>query len=233
MALSFHDFADPPVSVSHLPHTQTDPHLPSEEVHRTLSYAMWPDKISAGSLVFCQVRLITLIQQRGPSPHPRAPDGSLSKASGSVPVPRVLWVLQTGGASPSRAGADTQGETAERDGHLGCGPQGGFIPGVSHRAPSVYIPSHRAGGSLFSTPSPALTVCRCFSMTAILTCVRCYRRRQRRPGTWEGARGGISPHPGVRLTAGLPGAAEKREAGQRIRRREQLSALLLTIGVHP
>ena len=32
-------------------------------------------------------------------------------------------------------------------------------------------------------------------MTAILTCVRCYRRAQRRPGTWEGDHGAASTSP--------------------------------------
>lgn len=116
MALSFHDFTQTHLCLSHISHTQTDPHLPSEEVHRTLSYAMWPDKMSAGSLVFCQVRPDYSDSAERPTAltHGRRMVRSAKPHGVCPPSPGCFGCCRQVETSPSRGvGADTQGETAE------------------------------------------------------------------------------------------------------------------------
>lgn len=103
MALSFHDFTQTHLCLSHITHT--DGPTSHQKRFCTLSYACGRIRYLQGLSYFAKCVLITLIQQR-PSPHPRA-DGCQQSLMGSVPVPRVLWVLQTGGPSQPGRGRYT------------------------------------------------------------------------------------------------------------------------------
>ena len=185
------------MSVSHHTHRRTSRQTHTSHQKRFTAHCLMPCgrmRYLQGLSYFAKCVLITLIQRRGPQPSPMGtrrfaqqslmgsprPQGALGAADG--------WRrLQAGGRGQIR-----RVKLLERDGHLDCGSQVGLFLGSPQGLHQFTFPPTVQGGSLFSTPSPALTVCRCFSMTAILTCVRCYRRAQRRPGTWEGARGAAS-----------------------------------------
>lgn len=136
-------------------HTQmdvkTDPRLQSEEAHRTLSHTVWPDEISAGSLIFCQV-------------HPDHSDSALTHGRQTVRSAKPHGVRPPSSGCSGYCRQGWRRLPARRQGQIhGVRPlrtrwtsrpqvTGGFIPRVSTGAASAHIPSTVQEGSLFPHP---------------------------------------------------------------------------------